>query len=66
MRIFDIESVPGRKVFEFVEMFEYPHGTVEKMPIVIIQGAEEKPVFLLTGNIHGNEVHGLVTLQEVI
>ena len=66
MKIFDIESVPGKKIFEFVEMFEYPHGTVEKMPIVIIQGAEEKPVFLLTGNIHGNEVHGLVTLQEVI
>ncbi|NPD88113.1 MAG: hypothetical protein HGN29_05300 [Asgard group archaeon] len=66
MKIFDIESVPGKKIFEFVDMFEYPHGTVEKMPIVIVQGTEEKPVFLLTGNIHGNEVHGLVTLQEVI
>ena len=66
MKIFDIESIPGKKIYDFVDMFEYPHGTVEKMPIVIIQGAEEKPVFLLTGNIHGNEIHGLITLQEVI
>jgi predicted deacylase len=66
MKIFDIESVPRKKIFGFVDMFEYPHGTVEKMPIVIVQGVDEKPVFLLTGNIHGNEVHGLVTLQEVI
>ena len=66
MKIFDIVTQPGQKIFEYVDMFEHIHGTVEKMPIVIIQGQEEKPVFLLTGNIHGNEVHGLVTLQEVI
>jgi predicted deacylase len=66
MKIFDIESIPGKKIFDYVDMFEHPHGIMEKMPIVIIQGTEEKPIFLLTGNIHGNEVHGLVTLQEVI
>lgn len=66
MKIFDIESEPGKKIFDYVDMFEHINGTVEKMPIVVIQGQEEKPVFLLTGNIHGNEVHGLVTLQEVI
>ena len=47
-------------------MFEYPHGNIERLPICIIQGLEEGPTFLFTGNIHGDELHGLVTLQEVI
>ena len=66
MNIFDIRSKPGEKVFNYIEMFEYPHGNKEKLPICIIQGLEEGPTFLLTGNIHGDELHGLVTLQEVI
>ena len=66
MKIFDTESKPGEKVFDHVEMFEYPHGNIERLPICIIQGLEEGPTFLFTGNIHGDELHGLVTLQEVI
>jgi len=66
MKVFDIESKPGEKVFEYLEMFEYPHGNKEKLPICIIQGLDEGPTFLFTGNIHGDELHGLVALQEVI
>ena len=66
MNIFGIESRKGEKVFGYIEMFEYPHGTTEKLPICIIEGDEEGPTFLFTGNIHGNELHGLVALQEII
>lgn len=66
MKIFDIEGKPGAKVFEYIDMFEYPHGTKEQLPICIIQGIEDGPTFLLSGNIHGDELHGLVTLQEII
>lgn len=66
MKIIDIESKKGEKVFGYIDMFEYPHGTIEKLPICIVEGLEEGPVFLLTGNIHGDELHGLVALQEII
>jgi len=66
MKIFELESKRGEKVFGYIEMFEYPHGTKEKLPIVLIEGIEDGAKFLLSGNIHGDEVHGLVTLQEII
>jgi predicted deacylase len=66
MKLFNLESKKGEKVFGYVDMFEYPHGTKEKLPIVLIEGNEDGASFLLSGNIHGDEVHGLVTLQEVI
>ena len=66
MEIFDIQSKKGEKVFGHIDMLEYPHGTKERLPICIIEGVEEGPTFLLTGNIHGDELHVLVTLQEVI
>ncbi|MHA1198924.1 MAG: succinylglutamate desuccinylase/aspartoacylase family protein [Candidatus Heimdallarchaeaceae archaeon] len=66
MKVFDVESKKGEKVFGYLDMFEYPHGTIERLPICIVEGFEKGPVFLLTGNIHGDELHGLVTLQEII
>ncbi|MHA2358256.1 MAG: succinylglutamate desuccinylase/aspartoacylase family protein [Candidatus Heimdallarchaeaceae archaeon] len=66
MKIFDVEGIPGDKVFSYIDMFEYPHGTKEQLPIAIIQGEKSGPILLLTGNIHGDELHGLVTVQEVI
>ena len=66
MEVFDIHSKKGEKVFGYIDMLEYPHGTKERLPICLIEGLEEGPTFLLTGNIHGNELHGLVTLQEII
>ncbi|MCE7747654.1 MAG: succinylglutamate desuccinylase/aspartoacylase family protein [Candidatus Heimdallarchaeota archaeon] len=66
MEVFNIHSKKGEKVFGYIDMLEYPHGTKERLPICLIEGLEEGPTFLLTGNIHGNELHGLVTLQEII
>ena len=66
MKIFNLESKPGEKVFGYIDMFEYPHGTIEKLPVALIEGLVKGPTFLLSGNIHGDELHGLVTLQEVI
>jgi len=66
MKVFNLESKPGEKVFGYIDMFEYPHGTIEKLPVALIEGLEDGPKFLLSGNIHGDELHGLVTLQEVI
>jgi len=66
MKIFDVEGIPGEKVFVHIDMFEYPHGTKEQLPLAIIQGTMSGPILLLTGNIHGDELHGLVTVQEVI
>ena len=66
MKVFTIESIKGEKTFGYIDMFDYPHGTIEKLPICIVEGLEEGPILLLTGNIHGNELHGLVTLQEMI
>jgi predicted deacylase len=66
MKVFNLESKPGEKVFGYIDMFEYPHGTIEKLPVALIEGLKDGPKFLLSGNIHGDELHGLVTLQEVI
>ncbi len=66
MQVFDIQSKKGEKIFGYIDMLEYPHGTKERLPICLIEGIEEGPTFLLSGNIHGDELHGLVTLQELI
>lgn len=58
MEVFDIHSKKGEKVFGHIDMLEYPHGTKERLPICLIEGLEEGPTFLLTGNIHGNELQG--------
>lgn len=66
MKIFDLESKLGEKVYGYLNMFEHPHGTIEKLPIAIIEGKNQGPVFLLTANIHGNELQGLIAIQEII
>ncbi len=66
MEFFGIQSHLGEKKFAYVDLFEYPHGNIERLPVAIIRGKENGPLFLLSANIHGNELHGLVALQEVI
>lgn len=52
MEIFGIQSHPGEKKFAYVDIFEYPHGNIEKLPVAIIRGKEDGPLFLLSANIH--------------
>jgi len=66
MEEIDFSSNAGEKVFKYVEMMEYPHGNTEKMPVAIIEGEEKGPTFIISANIHGDELNGLVAVQEII
>lgn len=66
MEFLGVKATKGDKVFGFAPILEYPHGNKEQIPVCIIQGQEEKPVFLLTANIHGNEIEGIAVLQDII
>ena len=66
MEAINFSSKPGEKTFQYVEMVEYPHGNIERMPLAIIEGTEKGPTFIISANIHGDELNGLVALQEII
>ncbi|MHA1687265.1 MAG: succinylglutamate desuccinylase/aspartoacylase family protein [Candidatus Heimdallarchaeaceae archaeon] len=67
MEFGNIVAKKGEKVFGFIPILDYPHGGKEQLPVCIIQGEkEDRPIFLLTANIHGNELEGIAVLQDLI
>ncbi len=59
-------SEPGKRVYGYLDILEHPVGTVERLPVIIAQGANEGPTFWLTANIHGDEYTGISVIHKVI
>ncbi len=59
-----VTEKPGTIQRGWFDLFELPNGQMERLPVVIASGKKEGPTFLVTANIHGGEVVGLVVLHR--
>ena len=65
----DIEAEPGEKVSGFIQSkgLGMPDGTNNywNIPVIIVRGVEEGPVFEVDGCMHGDEQEGAYTVLEL-
>ena len=59
-------ALPGQITYGYFEALEVPTGITERLPVVIVQGKVDGPVFWFTANIHGNELTGIPALHETL
>ena len=62
----DAVARPGELVYGFFDEHTLPTGGIERLPVLIAQGREAGPCFWLTANIHGDELTGLLAIQETV
>ncbi|MBD3191174.1 MAG: hypothetical protein GF308_11040 [Candidatus Heimdallarchaeota archaeon] len=61
-----LEAKPGKRVYGYLNLFEHPVGTLERIPIIIAQGKKAGPTLWLIANIHGNEYTGILVIHRII
>ncbi len=66
IKVGNINGEVGKIVYDYLDILEHPVGTIERLPVVIAQGAKPGPTLWLTGNIHGNEYTGIPVIHKVI
>lgn len=66
VRVGPLEGKPGERVYGYLNLFEHPVGTLERIPIIIAQGKKKGPTLWLTANIHGNEYTGILVIHRII
>ncbi|NHJ33292.1 MAG: succinylglutamate desuccinylase/aspartoacylase family protein [Asgard group archaeon] len=66
IKVGNITGKVGEIVYDYLEILEHPVGTIERLPVIIAQGANLGPTLWLTGNIHGNEYTGIPVIHRVI
>ena len=59
-------ATPGTCDTGFLEVTDLPTGGPERIPIVVARGDREGPTLWVTGGIHGNEMTGVATAQDVL
>ncbi len=66
LEIEGIKEIPGKIVRGFIHLIDNPTGSTEKLAVVIASGKHDGPTFLLTANIHGDEIVGVVIIHRVL
>ncbi|MEA2071077.1 MAG: succinylglutamate desuccinylase/aspartoacylase family protein, partial [Asgard group archaeon] len=66
IQIGNLESIPEDIVTGFVDLFEHPTGTIERIPVIIAEGSTIGPVLWITANIHGNEYAGIPVIHRLL
>ena len=66
IKVGNIAGVAGKLVYDYLDVLEHPVGTIERLPVIIAQGANSGPTLWLTSNIHGNEYTGIPVIHRVI
>lgn len=62
----DVESLPsGREVRLQIELMRDAMGQMIRVPVVVLRGKKEGPVFGLTAALHGNELNGIRVIHEL-
>jgi predicted deacylase len=56
---------PGELDRGYLTVTDLPTGSPERLPVVLVDGADEGPTLWITGAIHGDEVTGLAVAQDV-
>ena len=63
----DLSALPtGREVRVMVELVRNSLGAPIRVPVVVIRGKKEGPVFGLVAALHGNELNGIPVLHDLI
>jgi predicted deacylase len=62
----NITAVRGEVVRGFYDLIQHPTGHMEQLPVIIASGAHSGPTLLLTANIHGDEVTGIVVIHRLL
>jgi len=59
-------AAPGELGRGHLEATALPTGTPERLPVILAEGGRDGPTLWITGGVHGNEVTGVATAQDVV
>jgi hypothetical protein len=59
-------AAPGERARGYWTVTDLPTGTPERLPVVLVDGAEDGPTAWVTAGIHGDEVTALAAAQDVV
>ncbi|WP_254863575.1 succinylglutamate desuccinylase/aspartoacylase family protein [Halovivax gelatinilyticus] len=66
MQLGSASAGPGERATGYLEMTGVPTGGSERLPVVIARGESDGPTLWVTGGVHGNELTGVATVQDVL
>ena len=64
MKVFDHEIPRGEKAFFGVPAGEYANRAKVELPVMVIRGKKDGPVFWINGEVHGEEINGSAAAWE--
>lgn len=64
MEVFNHEIKRGEKAYFGVPVGEYANRAKVELPVIVICGIEDGPVFWINGEVHGEEINGSVAGWE--
>ena len=62
----DASAAPGEVARGWLSVAELPTGTPERLPVVLVNGADPGPTLWLTGGVHGDEATGVAVVQDAV
>jgi predicted deacylase len=62
----NVKEIPGTITRGKFDLIKHPTGITERIAIIIASGLNPGPTLLLTGNIHGDEVIGIIVIHRLL
>ncbi len=62
----NITEVKGEIVRGEIDLINHPTGAKESLSVIIASGKNDGPTFLLTANIHGDEIVGVIIIHRLL
>lgn len=66
MNVGTATAVPGERATGYRTVTELPTGHPERVPVVVVNGADPGPTVWVTGTIHGDEPTGIAAIHEFL
>ncbi|MFX1540552.1 MAG: succinylglutamate desuccinylase/aspartoacylase family protein [Promethearchaeota archaeon] len=66
IKIGTAKAKPGHLTYGFIKALQLPTGFTDQIPVMIAQGKTEGPTFVITANVHGNELTGIAVIHELV
>lgn len=66
MEIFGQSVARGEKKFFSVPVGSYANGAEAQLPVIVVRGNTEGPVFWISGEVHGEELNGSIAAWEFL
>ncbi|QZX98491.1 succinylglutamate desuccinylase/aspartoacylase family protein [Halobaculum rubrum] len=57
-------AAPGERADGWLHATDLPTGGSERLPVTVINGADDGPVLWVTGGVHGDEATGVAVAQD--